>query len=84
MSRYIEVLIFVSGSQEDKDTFLSDLGTAANSDGWIVDGSTYTKNVSYATSVSGVVNGLYALVDTAFISGLSLSVTENTNTLNWS
>lgn len=85
MSRTIEFYLYVSGNYTDSQTFLSALEVSAGNIGYTRNGTTFTKNGSYASSDEHTAETeFYQLIDAAYIAGLSVSSTITFNNVNWS
>lgn len=82
--RTIEFYMYVSGNYTDSQTFLNNLETASGLLGYTRNGTTFTKVTAYSYDEHTVETEFYGIVDSAFISGLSVSSTMTFNNVNWS
>jgi len=83
MSIVLQFEFYVSGDATDKASFFTALETSATSAGYVVDGTTFTKDIAYTADTQAYVIIFYNLVAAAFIAGLNVQVTRTSNVASW-
>lgn len=84
MSRFLEIVVHITGDQTERETFISNMAVAADNIGWTVDGSTYVKNVPYSTDVITLENALYDLITANKTANIIVVATETSHSVTWS